>query len=158
MALRVTVVHGPEWASTRAALRKEERTMEARLQRAQRRMVQELAREAQLKVLVVQMSGGPTSHTGLRRRIADSVKVQHRGGLSNVTTQMKEPDERNLPLAVDRPQGWSHPFFGDRRIWYRQRALKPGWFTNTFDEADERVPDAMFEELQDSARRIDRAG
>jgi hypothetical protein len=154
----ITVVHGPEWLRIRAQLRKEEKTLDNKLQRAQRRVVDEMAREAQLRVLTTQVQGGPAGHTGLRRRIARSLKTVHKGGKTDVFTAMKERDERNLPLGMDRPQGWAHPLFGDKSQWYRQRPVRPGWFTDTFENTDDRVPEAMEDVLERSVARIDRAG
>jgi hypothetical protein len=154
----ITVVHGPEWRRIRLQLRKEENTLDDQLQRAQRIVVDEMAAEARAKVRVVQVRGGPAGRTGLRRRIAKSLKTAHQGSTSEVFTAMRESDERNLPLGMDRPQGWAHPLFGDKRFWYRERPVKPGWFTDTFDDADDRIPDRMMEVLNDSLDRIDRAG
>jgi hypothetical protein len=154
----ITVVHGPEWRRLRFQLRKEEKTLDERLLRAQRLIVDQMAHEAQAKILVAQVQGGPTRHTGMRRRIAQSVKTKHRGMESQVETRMRNHDERNLPLGMDRASGWAHPLFGDRSHWYRERPVKPGWFTNTFDAADERVPDRLFEVLQDSVERLAEAG
>jgi hypothetical protein len=154
----ITVVHGPEWVRIRLQLRKEEKTLDDRLQRAQRLIVNQMAREAMAKVLVTGVSGGPAGHTGLRRRIAQGVTTRHRGMESSVFTRMRNHDERNLPLGMDRARGWSHPLFGDRSHWYRERPVKPGWFTNTFDDADDRVTDRMFEVLQDSVERLADAG
>jgi hypothetical protein len=154
----ITVVYGPEWKRIRAQLLKEEKTLDDQLQRAQRRVVDAMAMEAKAAVRVVQVRGGPAGSTGLRRRIARSLKTTHQGGASEVFTQMRERDERNLPLGMDRPQGWSHPFFGDKSQWFRQTPVKPGWFTDTFEDVDERVPDAMMNVLNDSIARIDRAG
>lgn len=142
----------------RAQLLKEQKTLDDRLLRAQRAIVNEMAREAQAKVIIAQVQGGPTRHTGLRKRIAQSVKTTHRGNVSSVGTRMRNHDERNLPLGMDRPQGWSHPLFGDKSHWYRERPTKPGWFTRTFSEAEERVPDRLFNVLQDSVDRLADAG
>jgi hypothetical protein len=154
----ITVVHGPEFARIRAQLREEDKFMDKRLERVQRRVVDALVREARAKVLALQLSGGPSRHTGLRRRVARGLRAMHRGGASTVSTHMGQQDEKNLPFAMDRAQGWRHPFFGDRSQWYQQRPLKPGWFTNTFADADERLIRNMFDELQESVDRIADAG
>jgi hypothetical protein len=154
----ITVVHGPEFARIRHQLRKEANEMDDRLQKVQRRVVNGLVEEARAKVKRLQLSGGPSRHTGLRRRVARGLRAAHRGGTSIVSTHMAQQDEKNLPFAMDRPQGWRHPFFGDRSQWYQQRPLQPGWFTNTFDDADERLVRNMFDELQESVDRIADAG
>jgi hypothetical protein len=78
----------------------------------------------------------------------------HHGGTTRVFTQMRQKDEENLPFAMDRIQGWRHPLFGDRSHWYQERPVQPGWFTETFEDADERILRNMFEELEDSIDRI----
>lgn len=153
----ITVVHGPEWGRIRRQLLKEEKTLDEHLQRAQRLVMAELAKEAQAKVLALQVQGGPARRTGLRRRVAKSVKTVSKGGMTSVSTHMADRDERNLPLGLDRPQGWRHPLFGNKGFWYRERPVKPGWFTKTFEEAEDRIADAMERELEQSVARIDRS-
>jgi hypothetical protein len=154
----ITVVHGPEWMRIRAQLRKEAKTLDEHLQRAQRLVMEELVKEAQAKVRAVQVQGGPAGRTGLRRRVAASVTTVSRGGMTSVSTHMRDRDERNLPLGLDRPQGWSHPLFGNKSRWYRERPVKPGWFSRTFDDAGDQVVDKMEDELEQAVGRIARAG
>jgi hypothetical protein len=154
----IIVVKGPEWSRVKKQLRIEANTLDERLHRAQRRVIEAMVEEAQSKVRKVQFFGGPAGHTGLRRRIARGVRAVHRGGTSSVSTHMQQRDERNLPYYVDRPKGWRHPFFGDRSQWYSQKSQKPGWFTSTFQDADERLADELMDVLEGAVRRIDDAG
>jgi len=140
---------GPEFKRVAVTLRSVDRALPGELRKRLKDGVQPLVREAKAKVLGLPVQGHAGS-TGLRRRVARGVGVKagvSRSGSFRVTTSMANPDEVAIPRGLDSPRGWRHPVFGNRDNWVTQRALEPGWFTETMvsgrDDIEQSLTDAL---------------
>ena len=100
---------------------------------------------------------GRSGHTGLRRRVAQSVRVIDVPRGVRITTVMAQRDEDIIPRGMNRPSGWRHPVFGQRAVWVRQRPMRAGWFSDSMDR-DHEIAVALDDTLEDSADRIARRG
>lgn len=71
--------------------------------------------------------------SGLRESIARSLRISVTdSGVRITTTGATLPkDQRGLPRALNKPQGWRHPVFGDKDTWVQQYGNPPGWFFST---------------------------
>jgi hypothetical protein len=73
-------------------------------------------------------------------------------------TSMPSNDEAIIPRGLDRVSGWRHPVFGNRSVWVRQTASKPGWFTDTLGDGRFDIQEGLTDELETSAHNIGAAG
>jgi hypothetical protein len=147
----VLIIFGPEWKELSIALAEAEATAEEKLGRTVREEAEKKAEEARMKVRALPAPG--PKHTGLRERVAQGVEVKDGGvGDVEVSASMAAPNEAIIPLGLDRPEGWRHPLFGNRRHWY----ANPGysWFRETFESAEGEFEDELDQTLDRIAQEI----
>lgn len=147
----LVIVLGPEWKRVSAELEREEVELPERFKADIREEADKKAEEARNKVRALPTHG--PKHTGLRERVASGVDVKETSDGVEVTAGMDKADERNLPLGLDRPEGWSHPLFGNRHHWYRNSG--GSWFRETFEDSSNDFEDNLSRTLDESARSID---
>ncbi|AZM51760.1 hypothetical protein DMA15_03510 [Streptomyces sp. WAC 01529] len=136
MAGRATYnVHlGEEWRRTALALRHVDRELPGQLRKAMRDAAKPAAEDAKRRVKSLPVHG--RKHSGLRRRVASGVTIQAGAGRGlgvRIVTNMRDPQERNLPRYLDDPRGWRHPVFGNRHEWVQQHT-GGSWFRATIAE------------------------
>jgi hypothetical protein len=125
--------------------------------------VRPAVREAKAKVRSLPVYGH-SGHTGLRRKVARGVRVTsrlgdaRRGSAIRVVTTMPQNNEAIIPRGLDHINGWRHPVFGNREVWVRQRAVRPGWFTSTLADAREPIAERLERVLEEARDTIARAG
>lgn len=116
--------------------------------------------------------GVPARHeAGLRRGIADTVKVAATLGASTVRVRISANGPERWPGAAVKLEGdsWNHPVFagapdthpgghGRAWTWVKQLSPRPGWFAGTidghqdeFDKAVDRVVDGIERRLAGEA-------
>lgn len=160
MPTRVWVVVGPEWKATSAALREVDSSL-PRWIRDKLAGERDIAiREARAAVMAVDVVGGPTRSTGLRRRVAAG--VHSRSGVGSnpyfrIFTSMPTPSEAPIPRGLDRRQGWRHPLFGNKEHWFTSRPTREGWFTDTIASRRDEIERALEDALERAARHVDAA-
>ncbi len=143
MPTRVWITTGPEWKAASAQLRTVDNRLPRWMEDEMDQAIRPLVEKAKDAVERVDVQGGPTHPTGLRKRVAGGVGV--RKGISTkdnayfrIFTSMADPSESPIPRGLDSPAGWRHPLFGNKNYWFQSRPTKPGWFTDTIaDGADE---------------------
>lgn len=145
------IVFGPEWKRLEVALAEAEATTEEKLGLDVREEAELKAEEAKAKVRALPAPG--SKHTGLRERVAQGVKVED-GGVGDVTIEatMNEPDEAIIPLGLDRPEGWRHPLYGNKRHWFSNPGYS--WFRETFENASKDFEDKLTNTLERTAQEI----
>jgi hypothetical protein len=153
----VVIRAGDEWRRVPRALNKENETLPHRARDEVRKHAHKLAAQARRRVRKLPVRGRAGS-TGLRKRVAAGVKVVNREGQVRVVTTMPSRDEAIIPRGLDRAAGWRHPVYGNRSNWVVQRPSKPGWFTDTFRDGRDPIKNSLEDEMDQSARRIGRAG
>lgn len=119
-----------------------------------------LVREVRAAVMAVDVVGGPTRSTGMRRRVAAGVHSRSGIGVNpyfRIFTSMPTPSEAPIPRGLDRRQGWRHPLFGDKRYWFTSRPTHEGWFTDTIANHRDEIERALEDALERAARHIDAA-
>lgn len=97
-------------------------------------------------------------HTGLRRKVAQGVKlVQIEDGVRVITTM---PDEAQaiIPRGLDGVKGWRHPVFGHRDRWVRQHQGTDSWFLETMRSGHEPLRNRLVRNINDAADDIADAG
>lgn len=98
-------------------------------------------------------------HTGLRRKVAATVRIEarysgDRMGVRVRTEGSRMPgDLRRIPKRMNRG-GWRHPVFGTSR-WVRQD-VPAGWFDDPAKDAAPRVQEQMNKTLRDWAMSLSR--
>jgi hypothetical protein len=158
MPTRVWVVKGPEWQRTSLALREIDNKLPSWLRDEMDDAVEPLVKQAQAAVMNVNIRGGPAGSTGLRKRVAASVR--QRNGVVGVDpyirlyTQMAERDEAPIPKGMDQAAGWRHPLFGDKRHWFQSTPVKTGWFTETIEDGRDEIQRALEDALERAARHV----
>lgn len=78
--------------------------------------------------------GGKARARGLRATTASAIRLQARygrwPGFRIVVSKSAFPKaQAKLPQYLNRPEGWRHPLYGNRKFWYAQRG-RP-WFDVT---------------------------
>lgn len=140
-------------------LREIDATLPGKLRRDMKNSVKPLVRQAQAKVRVMPVFGGPSRHTGLRRKVARGVRVQAGVGAVpylRIVTAMAKTDESVIPRGLDDPHGWHHPTFGHAPD---QVQRSPGhWFVETFAHGRHDIEDGLHRVLEEAAQTIARAG
>lgn len=156
----IAIVSGPEFRRVANRLREIDATLPGKLRRDMKNTVKPLARQAQEKVRTMQVFGGPSRHTGLRRKVARGVRVQAGVGRNpylRIVTAMPNSNEAVIPRGLDDPvQGWHHPVFGHPPDIV-QRA-SGHWFVETFAHGRDDIRDGLHHVLEDAAQTIARAG
>lgn len=93
-------------------------------------------------------------HTGLRRKVAQGVKLkQIEDGVLVITTM---PDEAQaiIPRGLDGVKGWRHPVFGHRDRWVRQHQGTDSWFLETMRSGHEPLRNRLVNNINDAADEI----
>lgn len=102
--------------------------------------------------------GSASSH-GLRRTIASAIVVKittsgfSTGVRIRVNPKKLPADQRSLPKALNRPDGWRHPVFGNRNSWVTQTG-KPYW-NETIQPHLPTVRRGVTQTLERFARRLE---
>lgn len=116
------------------------------------------AKEASKKVLAEPALKG--KHTGLRERVEKGVDVtdlsEGKVVAVSVITRMPKEDQAIIPRGLDGFNGWRHPFFGDKKRWYRQHGAF-SWFMDSMQPSKESIHTRLAETLEGAAQRIDKA-
>lgn len=153
--LGFTILTGPEWERTIAALGRIDGEIPREARDTIERDAKTLAEVARGRVL-----GLPTpanaGHTGLRAKVAAGVHVERQGnGGVRVQTSMPTRSEGIIPRGLDRAKGWRHPLFGDKNHWFSN----PGydWFISTFSNAEDKIEKDLTSVLERAANTVDRA-
>lgn len=162
MPTQIWVFYGPEWQAAQEALRVVDERLPAWLAEDMEQAVDPLMQVARQRVLRDDVQGGPEGHTGMRMRIAQGLGRRtgwagsREAPFLRVFTSMPEQDEAIIPRGMDRPQGWRHPLFGDKRHWYRSLPVKGGWFSDTFfPESRQIIERNMTSSLERAAQIVD---
>lgn len=99
--------------------------------------------------------------SGLRRTIADAIKVDIRTGSKTasvriVVDESRLPhDQRTLPRHLDSVKGWRHPVFGRRDLPWAAQKGRP-WFEATIRKHAGEVREAIVAAMDDLARDLDK--
>jgi hypothetical protein len=156
----VYIVAGPEFTRVANALRSVDAALPTEFRKKLKDGVKPLVQRAQDKVINMPVSGRAGS-TGLRRRVARGVGVRAGVGKNpsmRITTSMSQPNETIIPRGLDTPRGWRHPVFGNRDVWVTQRAIQPGWFTETFSDGHDEIENALTDALEWARDTVAAAG
>lgn len=146
------IVKGPEWERVSVALREVDATMERNLRDAMKRDADKYAEKAQKAVLSLPTPRN-AGHTGLRARVAAGVHVINNGPAGvRIVTGMDKPDERIIPLGLDRKEGWRHPLFGDKNHWYRNPGYS--WFRETIAHGQDEFERDLADVLEKAAEKV----
>lgn len=146
------IVFGPEWARVKAELRKAQTSIPHKLDDEIEQLAEKYADKARRKVMSLPTPRN-AGHTGLRARVAAGVHVVNTPGAGvRVTTSMARPDERIIPLGLDRKEGWRHPLFGDKNHWFRNPGYS--WFRETFSDAQGDFEKHLTNVLENAAHEI----
>lgn len=152
------IIAGPEFEATARATAKEDHTLSLKLRDRLRNEVDPLVDKAKNNVRTLRVRGHAGT-TGLRQRVAAGVFVRVNPGIGvRVMTSMPQNDEAIIPRGLDRTSGWRHPVFGNREVWVRQFASKPGWFTDTLGDGRIPIERGLTDELEMAAHNIAVAG
>jgi hypothetical protein len=146
----LVVIVGPEWEKAALDLEKADAELPGKLRAGLREVAETKAEEARNKVRAFPTHG--SKHTGLRERVAAGVEVSDTADGVQVDTNMDKADERNIPLGLDRPEGWSHPLFGNRNHWYRNEG--GSWFRETFEAGENDFSDRLDRTLDETANEV----
>ena len=147
--LHVSVEGLDELDHVTEALSEEERDLPDDLHKAIRDKARDLAQQARDKVLGEPIHG--IKQTGLRAKMAAGTTVEDTDDGASVVV---EPDGEDARLPADMDEGgWSHPVFGNRNNWVTQNGYF-SWFTETMDEGDELIENALEDVLDQAAERI----
>jgi hypothetical protein len=74
--------------------------------------------------------------------------------LTIVSSGRRMPEgKRGLPAHIDAAQGWSHPVYGHRDRWVRQRG-KTSWFERPISESAGDVRQACADAIGETLRRL----
>lgn len=99
--------------------------------------------------------------SGLRRTIADAIKVDIRTGSKTASVRILvdesrlPPDQRTLPRHLDSARGWRHPVFGRRDDpWVTQKG-RP-WFEVTIRKHADEVRSSIVAAMDEMARDLDK--
>lgn len=158
---RFWMTAGPEFQRTANALRAVDSSLPSWLRREIRDTATPFVQRAKSRVRSVEVSGGPSHPTGLRRKVAAGVRVRAGVGRDpyfRVETTVPQPSLSAIPRGLDNPAGWRHPVFGNKDVWVNQLPLQPGWFTDTFNNSRDEFQDALTDVLEEARDRIAGAG
>lgn len=155
MALRITIIEGPEVRRVTAAMAAEDKTMQPRLNDAMQDAVEPYVSRARAKVLAMPVKG--TGHTGLRARVARGVRMVATGPVVKVISTMTFRNQLSIPPGLNF-DGWRHPVFGNRNVWVNQGTTVPGWFTETLAGSRDDIENSLEDVIESSADRIAAAG
>lgn len=154
MSRTLVIRKGAEWGRVSRAITTEDKVIPNSSTRALRRLARRRAEIAKERVRSLPVRGSSGRSTGLRQRVAAGVFVEDVPNGARVRTSMVQRDEAIIPRGLDRAQGWRHPVFGNREVWVRQRPLKTGWFTGTFEDAQGPAEDELEDILERSVQAI----
>jgi hypothetical protein len=128
------------------------KTADPMLKRELRRALKDAASGAAdaARASILSMPGAKVGKPPLRESVANSVTV--RVGLASaiqvsITAEPNKmpPGEGNMPKKLNEAT-FSHPVFGDRKVWVKQRG-KSNWFddsiTRAGPDAQQKISDAM---------------
>lgn len=146
----LVIIVGPEWKKAALELEKAELELPDKFRADLREEAEAKAEEARNKVRSLPVHG--SKHTGLRERVAAGVEVSESAEGVEVNSGMDKFDERNIPLGLDRPEGWTHPLFGNRHHWYRNEG--GSWFRDTFENGEKDFEDRLSRTLDNTASDI----
>jgi hypothetical protein len=160
--VRFRIDPGNDFARVAAALREVDVRLPGQLRRSMKNTVQPFVAEAKNKVRSLPVLGH-AGHTGLRRRVARGVRLtagtgRRDGAYLRVITSVADSKEAAIPRGLDSARGWRHPVFGNRDEWVTQHALRPGWFTETFQNARRPIVEGLENVLEDARDTVARAG
>jgi hypothetical protein len=160
MPSKVWTVVGPEWDRAINALRVIDDQIPRWLEEQMEDEIVLAENRARATVSVMEVRGGPAGHTGMRARVASG--VGHRKGIDSknkayfrIYTSMAERDEVIIPRGLDRVAGWRHPLFGDKKHWYNEGPVRPGWFTDTIADSRDEISRALQRALERAAQFVD---
>lgn len=150
MASEEVIIFGPEWKELSIALREADATADEKFGKALREEAEKKAEEARVKVRALPAPG--PKHTGLRERVAQGVEVKD-GGVGDVEVSASLPgSEAIIPLGLDRPEGWRHPLYGNRKHWYSNPGYS--WFRETFENGENDFEKKLDQALDRMAEEI----
>lgn len=150
MASEEVIIFGPEWKELSIALREADATADEKFGKALREEAEKKAEEARMKVRALPAPG--PKHTGLRERVAQGVEVKD-GGVGDVEVSASLPgSEAIIPLGLDRPEGWRHPLYGNRKHWYSNPGYS--WFRETFENGENDFEKQLDQALDRMAEEI----
>lgn len=139
---------GPEWGRTIAELRRQDN----RIGRDIKAAIEDSAKETSkiLKAEAMEIPATSGHHTGVRRRMARSVKVRKRPMGVRIVSDMPE-DEIALSRGFDSPvKGWFHPTFGGDPIQHQFPGTTDGWFIKPATDDFDRYEEAVEQVLEDA--------
>lgn len=151
------VTAGNEWKRVIAALRHQARSIQDNLDDATEKQAKKSAKKIQAEALGLPARTG--QHSGVRKRLARSVKVRRRGGQVEIESQMSNPSEQALAVGFDSPaSGWSHEVFGRKPEVRQFPGDTDGWFRKPLGNDEVEFRDEWNDVLEDAADDIASAG
>jgi hypothetical protein len=149
--VEISVTGAEEFGALARRLRQAGRSdLRLELTRAVREAGKPVKDAAKVNVLALPAHG--PKHTGLRGRVARTVKLSVRtsgGGVGvRVSAGPAGTDVGRLARHMNVGR-WRHPVYGNRNAWVTQ-TMPPGWF----DRATEHAAPKARQEIQDAMRRV----
>lgn len=163
--VEISISKGPEWERVLAELARTNAELATSIRESVAALVDPWAVKAEADVASMPIKG-TGRQSGLRREVASGVHKAVTGTADKfdvaVTAVMPhgsgEENEAIIPKGMDRASGWKHPVFGNRSVWVTQTPLRPGWFSDAFDNKRDDVQRDIQSKLDEARDRIAGSG
>ncbi len=151
-----------EFSDVARALGQADRSLPLRFRKSIEREAKVLKKEAAAKALTERSAGGKPYagkgiRGGLRRAVAQGIDItKTEDGVIITTSVPGGPSQAPIPRGLDTVRGWRHPVFGKKNTWVTQQGYF-SWFTETMENANDRLVAQFERDLDESVDKIDNA-